>query len=119
MLDKLQNSNRNTISELLIIGDLPDFDWPRFRPLKNTENYILLTDIIHDNFLTQLVNKPTRQQNILDLVLATAPDTVYNLQVGEPFSDHNSITFFLSIFPSNQKSLFIRLRKQIGTIRGA
>jgi hypothetical protein len=104
-LDELRNSNGNTISELLIIGDfnLPDFDWPRFRALKNTENYILLTDIIHDNFLTQLVNKPTRQQNILDLVFATAPDTVYDLEVGEPFSDHNSITFFLSKSPYEKR----------------
>ena len=59
----------------------------------------LLLDIIQDNFLQQLVDEPTRDQNILDLVLTTNADlidNVVNCVVGEPFYDHNSITFTLN-----------------------
>jgi len=53
---------------------------------------------VQDNFLTQLVKSPTRE-NILDLVLVTSPDIVKNVSVGTPFSDHNSITFSILGLP--------------------
>ena len=83
-------------SELLLLGDfnLPDFDWTQNKAI-NTENYRILTDIMSDNFLTQLVNEPTRNHNILDLVFSSSVDMINNLIVGELFSDHNSITFKL------------------------
>ena len=37
-----------------------------------------------------------RCNNILDLVLTTNSDLINNLEVGEPFSDHNSITFIVN-----------------------
>ena len=82
-------------NDLLIVGDfnLSAFDWENTCALNNSANYTLLLDIVHDNFLTQLVNSPTREKNILDLVLVSAPDIVDNLIVAEPFSDHNAITF--------------------------
>ena len=47
--------------------------------------------IIQDNFL-HVVDEPTRDQNILDLVLTTNVDLLMdNVVVGEPFSDHNSM----------------------------
>ena len=61
--------------------------------LNNSVNYTLLLDNVHDNFLIQLVNSPTREENILDLVLVSSPDIVDNLIVAEAFSDHNAITF--------------------------
>ena len=48
------------------------------------------------SFLTQLVKEPTRESNILDLVLTTSPDSITDLSIGEPFYDHNSINFSLS-----------------------
>ena len=47
-----------------------------------------------------LVDEPTRDQNTLDLVLTTNVDLIGNVVVGEPFSDHNSITFTLKSAPS-------------------
>ena len=52
--------------------------------------------IIHDNFLFQIVKDPTRNRNILYLVFVTSLDLVYDLKVGLPFSDHNSISMILS-----------------------
>ena len=47
----------------------------------------------------QLVNEPTRDQNILDHVPTTDVDLINNVVVGEHFSDHNSITFTLNCAP--------------------
>lgn len=55
--------------------------------------------MIQDNFLYQLVDEPTREKNILDLVLTTNADLINNLKVGEPFSDHNLISFRVDTRP--------------------
>lgn len=88
-------------NDLIVVGDfnLSAFDWQNTRALNNSANNTLLLDIVHDNFLTLLVNSPTREENILDLVLASDPHIVDNLTVGEPFSDHNAITFSISCCP--------------------
>ena len=62
--------------------------------------YQILYKLIHDNFLFQLVKDPTRNGNILDLVFVLSFDLVYDLKVGLPFSDHNSISVLLSRKPS-------------------
>ena len=43
-----------------------------------------------------MVDETTRENNILDLVLTTNIDLINNLEVGAPFSDHNSITFMVN-----------------------
>ena len=58
---------------------------------------------VQDNFLTQLVKEPTRESDILDLVLTISPDSKSDLFIGEPFSDHNSINFSLSGKPYVQR----------------
>ena len=92
-------------NELIFLGDfyLPEIDWLNNRVLQQSEIYTLMMDIVHDNFLTQLINEPTRDSNILDLVLTTSPDLVNHLSIGEPFSDHNSISFLLSGTPYVQR----------------
>jgi len=52
---------------------------------------------INNNFLCQLVEEPTRGENILDLVLATDETLVEQLRVEEPFenSDHRMIKFVI------------------------
>lgn len=84
-----------TTTDLLIAGDfnLSGFDWTTNQPTKASERHILLSDITRDNFLYQLVDEPTREHHILDVVLTTNIDLINNLEVGEPFSDHISITF--------------------------
>ena len=87
-----------TTTDLLITGDfnLSEFDWTTNHPTKSSEHHYLLSEIIQDNFLYQMVDETTRENNILDLVLTTNIDLINNLEVGAPFSDHNSITFMVN-----------------------
>ena len=73
----------NSTAELILLGDfnLPDIDWSCNRALHQSDIYVHLIDIIQDNFLTQLVREPTRNQNILDLVISTSLDIVDRLLV--------------------------------------
>lgn len=59
----------------------------------------LFLDCITKNFLHQHVVKPTRGNNILDLVITSDIDLVKNLEVGENFgnSDHYIIRFDLAV----------------------
>ena len=56
-----------------------------------------IMEAIEENFLTQHVDKPTREENILDLILTTEPNMVEELQVRENLgtSDHNIILWRL------------------------
>ena len=94
-----------TTTDLLVTGDfnLSEFDWSTNHPTKSSEHHYLLSDIIQDNFLYQMVDESTRENNILDLVLTTNSDLINNLEVGEPFSDHNSITFIVNTRPYQQR----------------
>ena len=91
------------------MGDfnLSDVDWSIPRLMNGSVNYTLLMGIVQDNFLIQLVDTPTRDRNILDLVLASS--LASNLLVREPFSDHNFITFTLNGLPDTKpKSLNLK-----------
>ena len=102
VLEDLQNSLSNIqTNDTILLGDfnLSEIDWANNRLLKTSEHHELLIDIVQDNFLHQLVNEPTRDKNLLDLVLTTNYDMVNNLTVGEPFSDHNAITFTIDSAP--------------------
>ena len=79
----------NSTAELILVGDfnLPDIDWSCNRALHQSDNNALLIDLIQDNCLMQLVTEPTRNQNILDLVISTSPDIVDRLIIGDCFSD--------------------------------
>ena len=69
---------QDVLQDLVIIGDfnLPWIDWLDVRAACDSANNSLLIDIIQDNFFTQLVNEPTGECNILDLVLTTSPEFV-------------------------------------------
>ena len=58
----------DSTADLILVGDfnLPEIEWSCNRALQQSHNHALLIDIIQDNFLTQLVSEPTRNQNILD-----------------------------------------------------
>jgi hypothetical protein len=58
------------------------------------------------NFLTQLIITPTRNDNILDLVLSTNPDIIYDLETHPGMSDHNAITYQVNL--SKSESIYQR-----------
>ena len=61
-------------------------------------------DILADNFLTQVVLQPTRENNILDLVLTNNIDLVADVEVGEPISEHNIISIRVNVNPYRNQS---------------
>ena len=97
--------NEISQSDLILVGDFNrcSIDWSNVRALENSAKCELLLDIVQDNFLTQLVKSPTRENNIMDLVLVTSPDIIENVSVGAPFPDHNSITFSILDSPYERR----------------
>ena len=65
-------------NELIIVrySNLNAFDWHDVRALNSSACYSLLLDIIRDKFQTRLVDSRMREENTLDLVLASRPDYV-------------------------------------------
>ena len=78
----------------VIMGDynFAKFDWGKPNTLDLSHKFI---DCLGNNFIQQVVDKPTRGSNFLDLILCSEEGIVENLQVGEPFSksDHASLLF--------------------------
>jgi len=62
----------------------------------------LFCSLVHGNFLTQMVNFSTRQENILDLVLVNHVDIISNVHPidGLPGTDHKAILFDICVVPS-------------------
>jgi hypothetical protein len=68
-------------------------------------------DLIQDCFMVQHVDRPTREDRILDLVITTEPPLVEKLQVREHLgkSDHSVVTWELVMevdIPSNHMEVF-------------
>ena len=57
----------------------------------------LFLDLINDANLEQMVQQPTRQKNILDLVLSSHPDMISNVDVVPGMSDHEIIVFDINL----------------------
>ena len=59
----------------------------------------MLSDLILDRSLTQLVQQPTRGENVLDLLLTNSPGMVSRVDVvdGLPGSDHEVANSQLSV----------------------
>ncbi len=68
--------------DAIIIGDFncPTVDWNLIHGANEGNK---LVEMVQDSFLTQIVNQPTREHNILNLVLVTDPDLIHNCEVGE------------------------------------
>ena len=83
---------------VVIMGDF-NFAELRWDNSSNTLHEHPFITCLNDNFLEQLIDKPTRGGNILDLVLCSETSIVQNLKVGEPFatSDHHIIRFDLLV----------------------
>jgi hypothetical protein len=91
--------NQVANSDVVIVGDFnyPNINWNNLHGNSTKDNDFI--NLTLDCFFEQLVDKPTRVNNILDLVLTNAAMKVTNLTVGEQIanSDHNLISFHLNI----------------------
>ena len=89
--------NRVTIGACIIMGDFNFYiDWNKKQGKKPLEDLFL--ECMDENFLTQHVVEPTREENILDLVVSTEENMIQDVQVGERFgsSDHQIIRFTIA-----------------------
>ena len=85
---------------IFIVADFncPGISWETFvAPADNVQDCFL--EFVVENGFSQLVNEPTRQANILDLVLCNEPLLVSNLTVQGPIggSDHASVQFSVTV----------------------
>ena len=116
VLDRLQEqidmvSRDNTNPDLYITGDFnyPDLDWSTERTSEAGSQGQDLLEFVDRNFLTQMVECPTRGGRILDLVLTNVPRYVTEIEVTPtPLSDHELIRLQLGfdlIKPDKKDSL--------------
>ena len=82
--------------------NIPCIDWTDNTATDSTSDYIL--DFVNELGLHQFVHKPTREHNILDLILCNRLELVSNVTVHESFSsgDHSYLTFELEVRTPNK-----------------
>lgn len=113
----------------VIVGDfnLPKINWNSLTSPNIVGERFL--DFMHDSYLTQLVDKPTRNENILDLILTNENDLVNDVTVDCNLgtSDHHSLSFVINrdnkmvetnnkLFPNFKLANFDLLRKTLKQI---
>ncbi|XP_071177850.1 uncharacterized protein [Mytilus edulis] len=106
-------------STLLIGGDfnLPGWDWNN-RSLKPNTTYphlhYFFGNSLDDTCLTQIVDVPTRKDNILDLIITNLPNQVQRVEVIPGLSDHDIVFAEFAIASSKlkQKPRIIPLYKK-------
>ena len=99
------------LSSVHVLGafNFKDIDWPdrlskSGSTLSQSERQIL-TDIMNDHGLEQMVHFPTREKNILDLILTTLPGQFQNVHSPDKLSDHDIVSGTLTIFIPKEKYL--------------
>ena len=99
----LRKASRTKFDQLLIVGDfnLPNIDWPTMTSSSDSDLYNIFTKSIKDHFLWQVVDSsfPTRQENLLDLVLTNIPHKIVDIEGFYDIldSDHKLIKFCIDL----------------------
>ena len=117
LLDQSLNTNN-----VIVSGDFnaPDLKWNDFEPTTNCSfNSERLLKIIDDPGLTQLVKEPTRNDNIIDLVLTNNDNIINNVRVIPGISDRDMVLFETNLAPRKKKPVkrTIYIRKRADTTR--
>ena len=106
---KLGQEVNNKLS--VVMGDFnAAVNWDSMNSASYTEGTRLL-DFVNSEFLHQWVHKPTRGENILDIVLTTEDNLISNLTVGENMgkSDHKIVRFEINIPHQKEKKVIKKL----------
>ena len=79
-----------------------DIDWPdRLSKSGSTlsqSEWQILIDIMNDHDFEQMVHFPTREKNMLDLILTTLPGQFQAVHSPDKLSDHDIVSGILKIF---------------------
>ena len=103
MLHELNNSLQvfPAGSKVILCGDFnaPHIDWSSVSPVTASPVNKYLCSIANDNFLTQFVSVPTRQDHILDLVFSNYHSVLSSVSVVDnlPGTDHEALQFTLTL----------------------
>ena len=97
---KLQNARKEVSKgECIIMGyfNHGHIQWKSLESTGDEDQQFLL--FIQESFLTQNVLEPTREENVLDIVLSSQKELVDNVNILEPLgsSDHNQIHFDINV----------------------
>ncbi|XP_065645625.1 uncharacterized protein LOC136076089 [Hydra vulgaris] len=104
-----------SVPQFVIVGDfnLTKIDWVNYAS-PNEKCHNLFLTLVNSLGMHQYVLEPTRENNILDLVLSNIISLLSNISVECPFStsDHNSVLFHINTFnyyqpETNSKSFYI------------
>ena len=97
----LRHASQFNFDQIIMCGDfnLPDIDWSTGIASSSESLHNYFTKFVKDNYLWQLVNFPTRNNNILDLILTNIPDKIHNLHGYDDIisTDHKLIGFDLDL----------------------
>lgn len=89
----------STNNNCIILGDFnyPGINWTTVNSQSQDDQEFI--KVIEDLYLTQQVQEPTRENNILDLIFTTDPDMISEIDILPPIgtSDHNTIKFNIAI----------------------
>lgn len=95
----------NGCARFCVMGDLnlPSFDWQQF-VYPDSVLYNAFADLVCSHGLTQIVNEPTRGENILDVVLCSDILCFDDVEILPPIamSDHCAVCFEFCIFLPQQ-----------------
>jgi hypothetical protein len=106
---------------ILIGGDfnLPGWDWKN-KNLKpgtlHSKHHLFFGNTLDDTGLVQIIDQPTRKENILDLIITNFPNQIPRYEIIPGISDHDivfaefnitpsKISKFLEIYPSTVKPI--------------
>ena len=94
----ISENNSDDQSDIFLTGDFnfPEIHWPVCDPpstqSKPCQSANKLLNLMEENFMNQLVNKPTRGNNILDLFITNNVNIISHIDsVETPLSDHNIV----------------------------
>ncbi len=92
MYDSYNYSIEKNYTGIFFIGD---FNYPNISWSHSEKNNHIFYDTLTQLGLCQMINEPTRINNILDLVITDSPGFVKNITINPPIKtcDHNSIYF--------------------------
>jgi len=97
-IDECFKVYRSTLSSNIIVGDLnlPKIEWFNLSGVDDQVHKPFFEFAIEYGF-TQIVERPTRGSNILDIVLVDNVQAILNIAYLSPFSssDHDAVSFFV------------------------
>ena len=105
--------------------NLPSIEWgdevnTRDPPSYGREINSRFIDVCDELGLTQVVRDPTRENNILDLMLVTSPDRCVDIRVNPVISDHDAVCLTyegrVNINKKKPRTLFLFKRADMSSL---